>query len=389
MDIPSPSLRSTWNEFITALHAPTDQEFNPFYWLCRLSHALLTRLLDATVPCRVNSRRVNCLLSWFRPFIPALGMALTLLCGWSYFSTFRQDVIIPRWCNGKDSCYWEWTHSFIVIFFIVNIIGQYLWSTFTCPGVVKPPHQNNTTMKSEKVETEQTQRFHDSTSPIIYHPSPYRSHCKSCEMERPPRAHHCRICKRCIVEYDHHCPWINGCIGYNNYRSFLLLVFYVMLGCTYGSLMLGVDFYNMMKKRIQLHGFSIMGAEYRTGLLDLPLPWTLWKEYKSNGRIPEDVVLRAAFPFMLFVSVVMCWFFMSHLKLIASGLTTLEQVARPETDSFGYTTAFNPPNERRKLVNPFDHGPRKNLQRVMGTSMIRLVLPLPSNPTPSTCNKDN
>ena len=127
----------------------------------------------------------------------------------------------------------------------------------------------------------------------MYHPSPLPSHCKKCDIERPPRTHHCKVCKRCVLEYDHHCPWVNNCIGYNNYRNFILLLFYIVIECAYGCCLLSVSFYTVMKRYIQMHGFKLSGAVHKTGLLDLPLPWTLYEEYKITGKIEEDIVLRA------------------------------------------------------------------------------------------------
>eukprot|EP00929_Paragymnodinium_shiwhaense_P101535 TRINITY_DN64697_c0_g1_i1.p2 TRINITY_DN64697_c0_g1~~TRINITY_DN64697_c0_g1_i1.p2 ORF type:complete len:358 (-),score=65.08 TRINITY_DN64697_c0_g1_i1:120-1193(-) len=50
--------------------------------------------------------------------------------------------------------------------------------------------------------------------------------CKWCECYKPDRCHHCRVCRSCILRMDHHCPWIANCVGFNNHKYFLLLVFY-------------------------------------------------------------------------------------------------------------------------------------------------------------------
>lgn len=54
--------------------------------------------------------------------------------------------------------------------------------------------------------------------------------CNKCNEIKPARTHHCAVCNRCVFMMDHHCPWVNNCIGMENYRYFLLFLFYLMIG---------------------------------------------------------------------------------------------------------------------------------------------------------------
>lgn len=55
-------------------------------------------------------------------------------------------------------------------------------------------------------------------------------YCKHCHVIKPPRCHHDSITGKCILHMDHFCPWVNNCVGYFNYRYFVLFLFYVVLG---------------------------------------------------------------------------------------------------------------------------------------------------------------
>jgi hypothetical protein len=356
----------------------TWSDFNAFYWLYRLSYALL----DAIVPCREKSRR-KLINQWLRPLMPSLGITITLLCVSSYFTTFRGTAVIKK---GKS----EALHTVVVVWLALNILSHYLYCINKSPGIVVPQklekaassslsgaRRSNDLIKlggccfrvkiSEEKKRSNFYRMHcthnvriESTeNTCLYHPSHDESFCHKCDMNRPPRSHHCRICKLCVLEYDHHCPWVANCIGYNNYRNFVLLVFYSMLGCFYGAYMLAHDFYNMMREQLAASGLRLFG-KYGTGILDLPPPWILLKDYRDKGKIDDDVVLRAAFPFFLLVSVCMFVFLLDILQNIARGNTTLEKKTRPNNIN---------------VVNPFDLGPRKNFEKVFGKSLIKIILP--------------
>lgn len=58
-------------------------------------------------------------------------------------------------------------------------------------------------------------------------------HCDKCSTYKPPRTHHCRVCKRCVLKMDHHCVWINNCVGYANYKPFIIFVLHAAVGSIY------------------------------------------------------------------------------------------------------------------------------------------------------------
>uniref|UniRef100_A0A1I8H256 DHHC domain-containing protein n=1 Tax=Macrostomum lignano TaxID=282301 RepID=A0A1I8H256_9PLAT len=85
--------------------------------------------------------------------------------------------------------------------------------------------------------------------------------CQICQLIKPDRAHHCATCGICLLKMDHHCPWVNNCVGYHNYKYFVLFLLYGALYCCYtgsGSAKYFVDFWMEGVSDIQAFRFHVL-----------------------------------------------------------------------------------------------------------------------------------
>lgn len=119
--------------------------------------------------------------------------------------------------------------------------------------------------------------------------------CKLCTSFKPDRSHHCNVCGKCILRMDHHCPWVNNCIGYSNYKFFMLLLIYLDLTLAF---VLGT----MMERFINV--FKPMMSVSRFLLEDMPV-----------------ILSYVICVFLLGALVMFTWY---HITLINRALTTIE-----------------------------------------------------------------
>ena len=155
--------------------------------------------------------------------------------------------------------------------------------------------------------------------------------CGTCIRLKVERSHHCKQCGKCVLKMDHHCPWLANCIGYRNYKFFLLTHLYGSISC-----------------------FIVLASYWETFInatFDLS---------KSIFVVSWHLFIFVC-TFGLFAFLV--WLFVINWGLMFQGLTVIENADRERFPS-------------AKFKNNFDLGYYKNFKSVFGESPLIWFLPI-------------
>lgn len=445
-------LQTTYREFIQALYSLHD-DFDSLYWLYRLGHAIV---FDGWTWFGTFIRLQS--IVW-RPFVPLFGLSLILFVSLSYFFAVREYIMEYYYQHNNDNQHFQqqqsyplirplYVHDIWIVYVSCMIVLYYYKTMMDSPGVYLNPSILSSENKPQK------NNFYWSAwnsqggmlwwkIPIQMHEEQLRVHlydtsnnsnddsiikgCISCShTKRPMRCHHCKVCNRCILQYDHHCLWLNNCIGYNNYRSFVMLLIYMTAGCMYGIYRLlpiiitihttthGMDDETQPQQE-QLSLFTI----WTTILFHLPSFGDLFsnRNNKSNDISLSSLPVRLIqliFPLLILVGTVMVMYLWIHIRYILSALTSLEhliyteqlladamvqvQLQQHRTDShrpqqleeLNETIQNNKDSENNiktpttatttttittetQIHNPFDQGIYKNWIQIMGNDWFLLL----------------
>ncbi|XP_063529916.1 probable palmitoyltransferase ZDHHC24 [Cydia strobilella] len=120
------------------------------------------------------------------------------------FVYFELCIVLPAVEKDKSK---HAIHLCIAFFLLLNIVGNMIYGMLT-----------DSSIKGKMLDSKQTHDW---------------SFCSVCECLRPPRAWHCNICNICILKRDHHCTYLTSCVGYFNYRYFILLTLYIFIAMVY------------------------------------------------------------------------------------------------------------------------------------------------------------
>ncbi|CAI9718501.1 probable palmitoyltransferase ZDHHC24 [Octopus vulgaris] len=168
----------------------------------------------------------------------------------------------------------------------------------------------------------------DTTSGSVILPSvlkPKWFYCSVCVCNAPPRSFHCDICDRCILKRDHHCLFIGTCIGHNNFRYFILLLFYVTIASFYSTLMF---------VRYTLTEFGRLSFSYLFSIIVPILAWLFGVLYSPHLLACFLTGLSS----LVFIAVISCLLY--HVRNIYNGQTTYERRSKKHDYNLGWKRNF-------------------------------------------------
>jgi len=170
-------------------------------------------------------------------FIKALPVVfISLVVGWSYYA-YVVAVILTAMASSPIE---QAIGAVIFHCLAVMFIWSYFMVVFTPPGVVPDSWRLSKTqvnLLAGAQSEEEWKNILTSLAITLDCQVKQRSvqnavrYCEKCLCIKTDRSHHCSVCETCTLKMDHHCPWVNNCVGFHNYKFFLLFLGYAVSYC--------------------------------------------------------------------------------------------------------------------------------------------------------------
>ncbi|CCF59892.1 hypothetical protein KAFR_0I01110 [Kazachstania africana CBS 2517] len=116
--------------------------------------------------------------------------------------------------------------ALIVVQSVLFAVISFIWAQILVVGPGRQPHiapfelvSTNTTSETQPTSTVPAKLYQcDSNG--------YPRWCSNCEGLKSLRSHHSSVANYCIPRFDHYCIWLGTTIGKDNYKQFVIFLFY-------------------------------------------------------------------------------------------------------------------------------------------------------------------
>ncbi|CAF0711661.1 unnamed protein product [Brachionus calyciflorus] len=269
----------------------------------------------------------------FTKWIPVIFISCVI--GWSYYAYIVQLCLLCIDQMSKKVIYIFLYHIFLIMF-----TWSYFQTIFT--PIEKPSNEfylrDTDIYQMEISENELAKKSvidkKAKDLPLLTRTSTGGArYCDKCKCIKPDRSHHCGVCQTCVLKMDHHCPWVNNCVGYSNYKFFILFLFYAVLYCLY---------------------IFATSLEYFI---------KFWNEIQSfqAGKFHLLLLFFVAIMFGISIFTLLAY----HIYLLSRNCTTLESFRAPIFISTGMSDK-----------NGFNLSKLENCRQVFGNSLMKAFLPI-------------
>jgi len=266
---------------------------------------------------------------------------ISLIVGWSYYA-YVVAVVLTAMVNSMVE---QVICAIVFHCLAIMFVWSYYMVVFTPPGSV-PQSWRLTKADVDKLAQAQSEEewknVLSSLATQLACTVKQRSvqnavrYCEKCLCIKPDRSHHCSVCEDCTLKMDHHCPWVNNCVGFHNYKFFLLFLGYALSYCVF---------------------ISATTARYFLHI------WLLEKEADQELGSAKYHILFVFFVSILF-SLSVSSLFWYHLWLVLHNRSTLEQFRAPMFEN----NVSDP--------NGWSLGKLNNIREVFGPSILFWLLPI-------------
>ncbi|GES64271.1 palmitoyltransferase pfa5 [Aspergillus terreus] len=222
-------------------------------------------------------------------------------------------------------------------------------------------------------------------------------YCSTCCQYKTDRAHHCREVDRCVRKMDHFCPWVGGVVSETSLKFFIQFVFYTTIFCAFALIVCAI-FTAELKREMgtaNVHWAVGIGLSGLFGLFTFGMTLSSVQLAMYNVTTIENLNRRSV---VWTLAIRVPQHLLAKLTPNSQWAPTFRTITYPlppmppnpeAMPGTGHQQLIPPPGEQHVFAilqtlpgeNPFDLGsPLKNLQQVMGYSLLDWILPLKHSP---------